>query len=140
MSVKFNFDNLFDGLENFEVKFDKAMNMYCDTSCKKLEGYAKEHRPWTDRTSQARQRLISSYTTLKNGYRLQLAHGVDYGKFLEATNNPNWKNQKSPDGKNQLTGLQAEFAYERKFAIISPTIRQKSPEILKGLKNLFDRM
>ena len=65
---------------------------------------------------------------------------IDYGKYLEATNNPNWKNKNSPDGKNQLTGLQAEFAYERKFAIISPTIRKKSPEILKGLKSLFDRM
>lgn len=140
MSVKFNFDNLFDGLEDFENKFDKAMKMYCDTSCKKLEGYAKQHRPWTDRTSQARQRLISSYKKIDKIYRLQLAHGVSYGKFLEATNNPNWKNQKSSDGKNQLTGLQAEFAYERKFAIISPTIREKSPEILKGLKNLFDRM
>ena len=140
MSIKFNFDKLFDGLEDFEIKFDKAMRMYCDTSCKKLEGYAKQHRPWTDRTSQARQRLISSYTTLKTGYRLQLAHGVNYGKYLEATNNPNWKNKDSPTGRNQLTGLQAEFAYERKFAIISPTIREKSPEILKGLNNLFDRM
>lgn len=140
MSLKFNMDGLVDGLESFEYKFDKAMSMYCDTSCKKLEGYAKQHRPWTDRTAQARQRLKASYKKFDKIYRLQLAHGVEYGKYLEATNNPNWKNKNSPDGKNQLTGLQAEFAYERKFAIISPTIRKKSPEILKGLKSLFDRM
>lgn len=140
MKVKFDFTNLKNGMKNFEDRTDIALKAYVDTSTKKIEAYAKSHRPWTDRTSQARQRLKSSWKIIPSGYRIQLAHGVNYGKYLEATNNPNWKNPKSPTGKNQLTGLQAEFAYERKFAIISPTIREKSPEILKGLQNLFDRM
>ena len=140
MSIKFDFSKLIDGMQTFEDKVDTALRMYVDTSSKKMEAYAKANRPWTDRTSQARQRLKSSWTTIPIGYRIQLAHGVSYGKYLEATNNPNWVNVSSPTGRNQLTGLQAEFAYERKFAIISPTIRKKSPEILKGLENLFNRM
>ena len=139
MKMKFDFSSLKKGMEVFDDKVDAALRMYVDTSSKKVESYAKKHRPWTDRTSQARQRLSSSWKTTQTGYRIQLAHGVNYGKYLEATNNPNWKNPNAP-GKNQLTGLQAEFAYERKFAIISPTIREKSPEILKGLSNLFERL
>lgn len=139
MSTSFNLDNLFKGLEELEDKTDLALKAYADTSSKKLENYAKKHRPWTDRTAQARQRLKGSYTTIPKGYRLMLSHGVTYGKFLEATNNPNWKNPNS-SGENQLTGLQTEFAYERKFAIISPTIRTKSSEILKGLTNLLNRL
>ena len=137
--MKFNMDGLLKGLELLDDKTEMALEMYADTSTKKLEAYAKKHRPWTDRTAQARQRLKGTYKTIPNGYRLMLSHGVTYGKYLEATNNPNWKNPNSP-GENQLTGLQTEFAYERKFAIISPTIRTKSPEIIKGLTNLLDRL
>lgn len=137
--MKFNMDGLFKGLELLDDKTEMALKMYADTSSKKLEAYAKKHRPWTDRTAQARQRLKGTYKTIPNGYRLMLSHGVTYGKYLEATNNPNWKNPNAP-GENQLTGLQTEFAYERKFAIISPTIRTKSPEIIKGLTNLLDRL
>ena len=137
--MKFNMDGLFKGLELLDDKTEMALEMYADTSPKKLEAYAKKHRPWTDRTAQARQRLKGTYKTIPNGYRLMLSHGVTYGKYLEATNNPNWKNPNAP-GENQLTGLQTEFAYERKFAIISPTIRTKSPEIIKGLTNLLDRL
>lgn len=137
--MKFNMDGLFKGLELLDDKTEMALEMYADTSTKKLEAYAKKHRPWTDRTAQARQRLKGTYKTIPNGYRLMLSHGVTYGKYLEATNNPNWKNPNAP-GENQLTGLQTEFAYERKFAIISPTIRTKSPEIIKGLTNLLDRL
>ena len=137
--MKFNMDGLFKGLELLDDKAEMALKMYADTSSKKLEAYAKKHRPWTDRTAQARQRLKGTYKTIPNGYRLMLSHGVTYGKYLEATNNPNWKNPNAP-GENQLTGLQTEFAYERKFAIISPTIRTKSPEIIKGLTNLLDRL
>lgn len=137
--MKFNMDGLFKGLELLDDKTEMALEMYADTSSKKLEAYAKKHRPWTDRTAQARQRLKGTYKTIPNGYRLMLSHGVTYGKYLEATNNPNWKNPNAP-GENQLTGLQTEFAYERKFAIISPTIRTKSPEIIKGLTNLLDRL
>lgn len=137
--MKFNMDGLFKGLELLDDKTEMALKMYVDTSTKKLEAYAKKHRPWTDRTAQARQRLKGTYKTIPNGYRLMLSHGVTYGKYLEATNNPNWKNPNAP-GENQLTGLQTEFAYERKFAIISPTIRTKSPEIIKGLTNLLDRL
>lgn len=139
MSTLFNSEKLLKGLEEMESKVDTTLELYVDSSSKKLEGYAKKHRPWTDRTSQARQRLKGSYTTIPKGYRLMLSHGVDYGKYLEATNNPNWKNPNAP-GENQLTGLQTEFAYERKFAIISPTIRAKSPEIIKGLTNLLNRL
>ena len=133
--MKFDVNDLEKGMEIFEDKVERGLNMYAHTSALKLQNYARQHRPWTDRTAHARQRLSGTVTKIANGFRLVLSHGVSYGKYLEATNNP-----KQSKGKNQLTGLEAEFKYERKYAIINPTLKAKSPEILKGLQNLFDKI
>lgn len=92
-----------------------AVRMYAETQAKNLEGYAKEHRPWTDRTGDARKRLTGYVTEIPNGYRINLAHGVDYGIWLE-------------------------LAMEKRFAILEPTVRLRGPEVLRGLKNLLDRL
>ena len=141
MSFKLDYDSsaLKKNIDKMSDKLGAVVLMYSATKASELQAKMKINRPWTDRTAQARQRLKGTYKTIPNGYRLMLSHGVTYGKYLEATNNPNWKNPNAP-GENQLTGLQTEFAYERKFAIISPTIRTKSPEIIKGLTNLLDRL
>ena len=136
MSMKFDVSDIIKGIESLEDKSDRAFNQYAETSALKLQNYARKHRPWTDRTAQARKRL-TGYVTRKdlNVYRINLAHGVDYGVYLEATNNPEWST-----GNNQLSGLEAEFKYEKKFAIINPTIKAKSKEIMDGLENLMDKM
>ena len=114
----FSFDpkDMIRGLSDFEDKFDAAVRMYAETSAKKLEGSAKRNRPWTDRTGQARQRLNGSVGKVPEGYRLYLAHGVDYGLWLE-------------------------LAHECKYSIIPETIRYVGIfEILPGLEKLFERL
>ena len=85
MSAGFSFDptGLLQGLTQTESKADVAIRMYAEQSALKLQNYAKEHRRWTDRTGHARQRLTGSSAKITTGYRLQLAHGVDYGLWLE---------------------------------------------------------
>lgn len=92
-----------------------ALLMFCETAAKDFEAYAKEHRPWTDRTSQARQRLRGYVEKTEKGYRIIVAHGVDYGIMLE-------------------------LAREKKYAILEPTIRLKSSEVLKSFKSLLSKL
>jgi hypothetical protein len=94
---------------------DIAMRMFCDTKAQDLQGDAQENRPWKDRTGDARKRLKGSYEKTVTGYRLILAHGVDYGKWLE-------------------------LAHEKKYAIIEPTIRLSSPKIMKDFKGMMNAL
>ena len=114
--IKFDAESLLNGLIGAPDKVDDAIRMYAETGALKLQNYAKEHRPWTDRTGAARQRLKGDVLTVATGYKLRLAHGVDYGIWLE-------------------------LAHEKRFAIIQDTIREVGQnEILPGFENLLDRL
>ena len=102
-------------LAEFEGKAPIAIHMYAETAAKKLESSAKDHAPWTDRTGHARQRLTGKSEAVSNGYKLILAHGVDYGIWLELAN-------------------------EKRFATIAPTINREGPNILKGFEHLLERL
>lgn len=108
----FNVDNMVDGLVDYNDKFNIAMAMFCSTNSQRLQSHAQQNRKWTDRTSSAKTRLKGSwYKTIEGKFRLQLAHGVDYGIWLELAN-------------------------EKNYAIIAPTIDYLSPIILRDLGNL----
>lgn len=115
--ANFQFDpnNLLKGLTEFSTKSDAAMWMYVSTGALKLQNYAKAHRPWTDRTGAARQRLTGTPQAKPGGYRIALAHGVDYGIWLE-------------------------LAHEKRFAIIEPTLKAEGPEVLEGFQNLMEKL
>lgn len=112
-TVTINASDLDQGLRRLMAT--AAVRIYAETQARNLEGYAKEHRPWTDRTGDARKRLTGYVTEIPNGYRINLAHGVNYGIWLE-------------------------LAMEKRFAILEPTIRLKGPEVLRGLQGLLDRL
>ena len=48
-----------------------------------IEGYAKEHASWTDRTGHARQSIHSGVEDRGDEIALYLAHGMEYGPHLE---------------------------------------------------------
>lgn len=71
-----------------------------------LENYARQNAPWEDQTGNARA-LLNATAGVDMGYvTLTLAHGVDYGIWLETIQ----------DGT---------------YAIIMPTIEAVGPRILK---------
>lgn len=116
MAYRFDADGLENGLKDFfENKVEKAVRMYAETAAKKLGGHAKKTAPWTDRTGAARNRLEGTTQPMPTAIRILLAHGVDYGLWLE-------------------------LAMEKKYAVIQPTIDLKSGEIFAGLDRLFDRI
>lgn len=111
---KLNLTDLIEGLEKYGKRFDKAVYGYAKDSAEKLESYAKENRPWRDRSTDARKRLNCKVERTATGYRLVLAHGVPYGVWLE-------------------------LAHEKKYAIIEPTITfVGKTEIMPGFKGLME--
>ena len=116
MNFRLDIQGLADGLVTAQMKADAAIRMYAENGALKLQNYARQHRKWTDRTGHARQRLTGTSMAQSNGYRLQLAHGVDYGIWLE-------------------------LAHEKRFAIIESTIRKVGTEqILPGFNKLLERL
>lgn len=113
MGFRIDDSDLRAGLQDF--KKVAAVRIYAETQAKALEGHAKQNRPWTDRTGDARKRLTGYVTDIPKGYRINLAHGVDYGIWLE-------------------------LAMEKKYAILEPTIRLKGPDVVSGMENLLERI
>lgn len=111
---RFDVKDLLKGLTEYNEKMVVATHIYAETIAKDFESYAKENRPWTDRTSHARQGLTGYVTTTGHGWRVNIAHTVDYGFWLE-------------------------YAREKKYAILEPTIRLKGPDALKAWANHFGK-
>lgn len=112
MAVRFDDAEVKNNLTNLPPKLEAALVIYGETAAKDFESYAKAHRPWTDRTGRARQSLNGYVEQVKDGVRICIAHGVSYGIYLE-------------------------FAHEKKYAILEPTVRLKANDVIKGLKNMF---
>ena len=116
MGLELNLDAIEKSLLEFAEESEKAISELCKTDALVLQSYAQEHRPWTDRTGHARQRLKGTVNHPDpNTWELTLAHGVDYGIWLE-------------------------MAHEKKYAIIQPTIQAKSPEIMNSFEGLITEL
>lgn len=113
---KFDASVLEKGLETTNDRAQAALEMLLDTQSLKLRSYAQINARWMDRTGDARRLLDSDYITTANGYRLRLAHGVDYGIWLELAN-------------------------EKKYSIIPETIEIVGKgEILPSFQNLLNKL
>lgn len=115
-SFKIDLGEMLSGIANFGNKADAAVFAFAEQGALKMQNYAKEHRRWTDRTAHARQRLTGSVETVSTGYKIIIAHGVDYGLWLELAN-------------------------EKKYAIIPETLEYVGEkEIMPGFKRLIERL
>ena len=112
MALRVKAEDFLKKLSNVETKSQAAFRMFATEGAKKFENYAKQNRPWTDRTGQARQRLTGWVEMFSDKIRIHIGHGVDYGIYLELAN-------------------------EKKYAILQQTVSAVSPEILEGLKELM---
>lgn len=89
----------------------------------RVEAYAKQHAPWTDRTSNARNGLHAEAVKLggarfdANSFAIILAHAVTYGIYLET--------KRPADGGRP---------------IIMPTIRIYAPKVMRTLTKILDRL
>ena len=79
-------DDLIRAIDDYERKALKAVFEVAQYFEPLLENYAKTHRPWRDRTGNARQSLFSVSELAGDVVRLYLSHGMEYGKWLELCN------------------------------------------------------
>lgn len=116
MANNFDASNMQRGLASFGDKVDAAVKMFAETGAQKMRTYAQQHRRWTDRTGHARQRLNAYVTKVDSGYKITLAHGVDYGLWLE-------------------------LAHEKKYGVIPETLRVVGEgEIMPAFEGFVGRL
>lgn len=108
--------NLKKNLDKMSVKLGAVVLMYSATKSSQIEAKMKLNRPWTDRTNMAKT-LLSAKVSQPNSntVRITLAHGVEYGIWLE-------------------------LAHGKNYAIIAPTIREEGPRIVEDLNNLMSKL
>lgn len=114
--LKFDFSQVDSNMDKLQSKFDAAVKLLCENGAQKMEAYAKQHRPWKDQTGNARQRLKGSWSKEGSSYKIQIAHGVSYGVWLE-------------------------FKNERRYAILKPTVEKVGyGEIIPAFNNFVDKL
>ena len=77
----------------------------------KMEGYMKQHAPWTDRTTHARQGLVAKAFPTAAAVVIVMASTIEYGIWLE-------------------------IAHQGKWGIILPTFQAHRAEITAALQRL----
>lgn len=118
MSFKIDYDtsSLKKNIDKMSVKLGAVVLMYSAAKASELQAKMKVNRPWTDRTGMAKATLNAKVSQPnQNTVRITLAHGVDYGIWLE-------------------------LAHEKNYAIIAPTIREEGPRIVNDLNNLMSKL
>lgn len=113
MAIKWQ-GELANGLNVFSERQEQALGIYADTAARMLQDHMKSTAPWTDQTGEARRRLSAKSEKVENGYQITLAHGVDYG-------------------------INLELDHEKRYAVIQPTILEKSNEVMQGFEGLLNR-
>lgn len=118
MAFQLDYDKstLKKNLDKMSVKLGVVVLMYAATKASELQAKMKLNRPWTDRTGMAKALLNAKVSQPnQNTVRITLAHGVDYGIWLE-------------------------LAHGKNYAIIAPTVREEGPRIVEDLNNLMAKL
>lgn len=114
--LNYSGSSLKSGLDNMSEKLGAAVLMYASTKANELQSRMKLNRPWTDRTGMAKALLNAKVSQPdKQTIRVTLAHGVEYGIWLELAN-------------------------EKNYAIIGPTVRDEGPRIVQDMGNLMSKL
>lgn len=111
--MKWDTSQLEQGIDKLARQTDLSIQAFAETGALKMQSYAQQNAPWTNRSGRARQTLKGSVEKQPEKTVIILSHGVDYGLWLE-------------------------LAHEKRFAIIPDTLRYVGQqEIMPAFKNLL---
>ena len=114
--LDYNASTLKKNVDNMSTKLGVTVLMYAVTKASAIQSKMKMNRPWTDRTGMAKALLTAKVSQpSKEIIRITLAHGVEYGIWLELAN-------------------------EKNYAIIAPTIREEGPRVVQDLNGLMSKL
>lgn len=114
--LDYNESTLKKNLDNMSTKLGAVILMYAATKASEIQATMKLNRKWTDRTGMAKAMLNAKVSQPSETLvRITLSHGVSYGIWLE-------------------------FANEKNYAIVAPTVRDEGPRIVKDLSDLLSKL
>lgn len=104
------------------IKFDEiqkrvrqGIELFGETSGKRLEAEAKAKAPWTDRTGNARNSIQGGFQWNDKNGMIYVSGNTDYFKYLE-------------------------LYHEKKWAILWPTITENQSEILNAFEGMLNKV
>ena len=113
MNLKLNSDKFLNNLTQTEYRLLRATRLYAETSATQLEAYAKQNAPWKDITGISRQTISHDVKSERYKQTIILRGGVSaHFPYLE-------------------------LAFERRYAIIEPTMIKMAPGIVKGWRKVI---
>jgi hypothetical protein len=108
MNLKLNSDKFLNNLTQTENRLLRATRLYAETSAAQLEAYAKQNAPWKDITGISRQTISHDVKSERYKQTIILRGGVSaHFPYLE-------------------------LGFERRYAIIEPTMIKLAPNIVRG--------
>lgn len=101
---------LVKGLDDYATRIRKALGALADFFAARLEAYAKQNAPWTDRSGNARQGLRAF--AIKTAVRviIYLVHSESYGKYLELGTTNEDKSERMAPRPIIVPTLEAHYA------------------------------
>ena len=113
MNLKLNSDKFLNNLTQTENRLLRATRLYAETSAAQLEAYAKQNAPWKDITGISRQTISHDVKSERYKQTIILRGGVSrHFIFLE-------------------------LGFERRYAIIEPTMIKLAPNIVRGWRRVI---
>ncbi len=113
MGVKVNGSGVIKGFEKLNDECRERVKKRLEDFSSEIEAEMKRRAPWQDRTGAARAGLKASLKVEDDGvFSIHLEHTVPYGIYLE-------------------------FAMEKRFAVLAPTMNSVSPQLVEVLKGIL---
>lgn len=113
MNLKLNSDKFLNNLTQTENRLLRATRLYAETSAAQLEAYAKQNAPWKDITGISRQTISHDVKSERYKQTIILRGGVSaHFPYLE-------------------------LGFERRYAIIEPTMIKLAPGIVRGWRKVI---
>ena len=91
--IRLDASEFFAGIERFEAHTQAQLQVVGSTISGNMESYAKANHPWKNRSSSAQNQLKGDFKLTDNELDISIAHGVDYGYWLENRSDFNGKYQ-----------------------------------------------
>jgi len=95
--------------QTVKTKLKAGLGLVADTSAKMLEASAKADAPWQDRTGAARNTIQGDWAWKGDHLIITVSGNEDYSASLE-------------------------LGYEKRYAVLVPTIQRHAPSIIKAYR------
>ena len=113
MSFTVNSTNFLNNLTAVDTRMMHATRLYAETAAAQMEAYAKQNAPWKDITGISRQTISHDVKSERYKQTIILRGGVSaHFPYLE-------------------------LAFERRYAIIEPTMIKMAPGVIRGWRKII---